>query len=112
VLNLTDLERWRRACKLVERNSRWKVSQEYVDWLRDLSISLAVEFLRDPESSVCLNYDPVGTRNITRAKRLRRSTKRITGAKPVTGIFEIPDDLTQHDPGPISIAPSNALFLT
>ena len=112
VLNLTDLERWRRACKLVERNSRWSVSQEYVEWMRDLSISLAIEFLREPESSMCLNYDPVGTRNITRAKRLRRSTKRLTGSKPATRIFEIPDDLTRHDTGPISLASASAISFT
>ena len=110
-LNLTDLERWRQACKLMRRNSRWSVSQEYVDWMRNLSISLAIEFLRGPESSVCLNYDPVGTRNITRAKRLRRSTKRLTGTRPVTRIFEIPGDLTQHDTGLLTIDPASAISL-
>jgi hypothetical protein len=95
ILNLTDLDRWRKACVFVENTSRWTISPEYVRRLRNLSISLAVEFLRDPENSLCLDYDPVGTRNITRAKRLRRTTRRATGAKPVNGIFEIPSDLSQ-----------------
>ncbi|RJP70942.1 MAG: hypothetical protein C4532_08395 [Candidatus Abyssobacteria bacterium SURF_17] len=96
MLNLTDLERWRGACNFIERNSRWKVSRQYVEQLRHLSISLAIEFLRDPENSVCLDYDPVGTRNITRCKRLRRTTTRMTGKKPVNGIFELPPELGRH----------------
>ncbi|MBI5118938.1 zinc dependent phospholipase C family protein [Candidatus Poribacteria bacterium] len=103
VLNLTDLERWHKACDFIEKNSRWEVSQEYVKWLRDLSISLAIEFLRDPENSVCLDYDPVGTRNITRAKKLRRTTKRQTGTLPIRGIFELPSSLSQHNMTPIRI---------
>lgn len=95
MLNLTDLERWQRACKFVERNSRWRLPEDYMQSLQSLSISLALDFLRDPENSVCLDYDPVGTRNITRAKALRRTTKRTTGAKPAKGIFEIPEELAR-----------------
>ncbi len=105
VLNLTDFERWREACDFVERNSRWSISPGYVKRLRDLSISLAIEFLRDPESSVCLDYDPVGTRNITRAKRLRRTTTRITGNKPVNGIFEIPAELSRLNTEAVELRP-------
>ncbi|GAB4344605.1 MAG: zinc dependent phospholipase C family protein [Candidatus Abyssubacteria bacterium] len=93
LLNLTDLDRWRRACAFVENSSRWAISSDYIKRLRNLSISLAVEFLRDPENSLCLDYDPVGSRNIMRAKRLRRVTRRTTGAKPVNGIFEVPEGL-------------------
>ena len=102
MLNLTDLERWRRATEFVERNSRWEISPEYITWLRDLSISLSVDFLSNPEDSVCLDYDPVGTRNITYAKKLRRTTTRSTGFKPSKNIFEIPEDLLQRDMSPIN----------
>lgn len=95
VLNLTDFDRWRQTCEFIERKSRWQVSQEYVERLRDFSIAMAIEFLRNPEASICFDYDPVGTRNITRAKRLRRTTRRATGLKPVNGIFEIPDELAK-----------------
>jgi hypothetical protein len=96
-LNLTDLKHWRRATGFVERNSRWEISLDYVQWLRNLSIALAVDFLHDPKNSVCLDYDPVGTRNILRAKRLRSSAKRLTGAGPKTAIFDIPDELIACD---------------
>jgi hypothetical protein len=95
VLNLTDFDRWRQACQFVERNSRWQISPVYINHLRDISISLAIEFLRDPENSLCFDYDPVGTRNIMRAKKLRRSTLRTTGEKPINGIFEIPEELAK-----------------
>lgn len=93
MLNLTDLDRWQQACNFFERNSRWRIPHGYIERLEELSISLAVEFLRDPENSVCLDYDPVGSRNIVRAKRLRRTTRRETGEKPVNGVFEIPPEL-------------------
>ncbi len=94
-LNMTDFDRWRQTCEFIERNSRWKVPQEYVNRMRNLSIVLAVDFLRDPEGSVCFDYDPVGTRNITRAKRLRRTARRATGAAPNSTIFEVPDELAK-----------------
>jgi hypothetical protein len=101
MLNLTDLERWRRASEFVERNSRWDVSEDYIRWLRDLSISVSIDFLKHPEDSVCLDYDPVGTRNISRAKRLRRRATRSTGIKPSENIFEISEDLLECDLSPI-----------
>jgi hypothetical protein len=107
-LNLTDLKRWRRATRFVERNSRWEISLDYVRWLRNLSISLAIEFLHDPENSVCLDYDPVGTRNILRAKRLRRSAKRLTGSRPKTAIFDIPEELFRCDITGIDVFSDNS----
>jgi hypothetical protein len=101
MLNLIDLERWRKASEFLERNSRWEISPDYIRWLRDLSISLSIDFLCDPENSVCLDYDPVGTRNINRAKRLRRNAKRATGKKPAQKIFEIPTDLAERCAGSI-----------
>ncbi len=101
MLNLTDLGHWRQAAEFVARNSRWEISQEYIRGLRDLSISLSIDFLSDPENSVCLDYDPVGTRNIVNAKKLRRSMRRSTGTKPMEKVFEIPEDLIRCDMSPI-----------
>lgn len=103
MLNLTDLDRWHKASRFVERNSRWEIPSEYMDSLRDLSISLGMDFLRDPSGSVALDYDPVGSRNIGRAKRLRRHTKRSIGNGPLENIFAIPPELAIH--GSISINP-------
>ena len=93
MLKLTDLDRWQRACRFVERNSRWEVSMEDIERLRNLSIALSINFLRDPHGSVCIDYDPVGTRNISLAKRLRRQTKRSTGNRPFEKAFRIPSEL-------------------
>jgi len=105
MLNMADLDRWQRASQFVERNSRWEISRSEIDRLRDLSIALSIDFLRDPNGSVCLDYDPVGTRNISRAKRLRRSVKRSTGSKPVEKIFDIPADLIAHGAFPTKFRP-------
>ncbi len=96
ILNLTDLDRWQRTSRFMERNSRWEISEDEINRLTDLSIALSINFLRDPSGSVCLDYDPVGTRNISRAKRLRRRARRSTGCRPVDKIFVIPDELSAH----------------
>jgi hypothetical protein len=101
MLNLADLDRWRRTCDFVERNSRWEMSFEEIQWLRNLSISLSINFLRDPNGTICLDYDPVGTRNISRAKRLRRQIRRATGRKPLKKAFQIPHDLAAYGSGAI-----------
>jgi hypothetical protein len=101
MLNLTDLDRWRKASEFVERNSRWEMPAEEILWLRNLAISLSISFLRDPGGAVCLDHDPVGTRNISRAKRLRRKIKRTTGASPKEKAFEIPSDLFAYGSSPI-----------
>jgi hypothetical protein len=93
MLNLTDLDRWRRASEFVERNSRWDMPPEYINWLRNLSISLSINFLRDPQGSLCIDYDPVGTRNIMTAKKLRRKSRRSNGGNPVEKAFLVPTEL-------------------
>lgn len=103
MLNLTDLDRWRKASVFVERNSRWEIAAEDILWLRNLSISLSISFLRDPSGSACIDHDPVGTRNISSAKRLRRRVRRSTGASPQEKIFEIPPDLLAY--GDVRIDP-------
>ena len=101
MLKLTDLDRWRKASEFVERNSRWEMPAEEILWLRDLSISLSISFLRDPGGSVCLDHDPVGSHNISRAKGLRRRIRRSTGTEPIEKAFEIPPDLLAYGSSPI-----------
>jgi hypothetical protein len=92
-LHLYDLKYWRDAVTVVSRNSRWKISREYIESLKRLSFCLTLDFLKNPEGAICFNYDPVGSDNIRNAKRRRRLVRRLTGESPTHGGFEIPADM-------------------
>jgi len=94
-LHLYDLEQWHNAVKVVSQNSRWEITREYIESLKELSFFLTLDFLKNPEKAICFNYDPVGSDNIREAKRRRRLVKRLTGKSPTKGGFEIPADM--HD---------------
>jgi len=50
---------------------RRRYFHQYLSLMLDLSRSLANDFLKHPETSVCLMYDPMGTRNLLLAKKKR-----------------------------------------
>jgi len=49
---------------VVNKNARYQVSQEYLDFMIHLSYRLVKDVLNHPYSSSCLSYDPIGSRNL------------------------------------------------
>lgn len=94
-IHLYNLHQWRRAVTLFSRNSRWNLTREYVEFLKNLSFALTIDFLDNPATARCLQYDPVGSYNIQEAKRMRRLMKRLNGHSPDDIGFVIPDDLLE-----------------
>lgn len=92
-LHMCDLNHWRNAVKIVSENSRWDINREYIESLKLLSFCLTLDFLKNPEGSVCFKYDPVGSDTIREAKKKRRLVKKLTGKSPTQGGFEIPADM-------------------
>jgi hypothetical protein len=92
-LLLYDLEHWRKAVTVVSQNSRWEISRQYIESLKQLSFFLTLDFLKNPKGAICFKYDPVGSDNLRDAKRRRRLVKKLTGEKPTKGGFEIPADM-------------------
>jgi len=92
-LHLHDLKHWRNAVHIVSQNSRWEVSREYIESLKELSFCLTLDFLKNPKGAICFNYDPVGSDTIREAKQRRRLVKSLTGKSPTQGGFEIPADM-------------------
>jgi hypothetical protein len=54
---------------LVNRASRYQISQDYVFFMLDLSYRLVKDFLTHPDSSPCLSHDPIGSDNLRLASR-------------------------------------------
>jgi len=54
---------------LLTKNSRYQISDEYVDTMVYLSSRLARDILNHPYSSPCLSYDPIGSENLRLASQ-------------------------------------------
>jgi len=48
---------------------RYRISTEYLAKMINLSFSVVKDFLKHPESSPCLEHDPIGSRNLRKAGR-------------------------------------------
>lgn len=60
---------------------------DYLAAMIGLSCRLVQDFLRDPESSPCLQHDPLGRHNLGLAKRTRRLPKRPRASIPLPGFM-------------------------
>ncbi|MBW1679466.1 MAG: zinc dependent phospholipase C family protein [Deltaproteobacteria bacterium] len=94
-LHIYDLDHWSQAVNLVSQNSRWEANRQYIEFLKKLSFYLTIDFLKNPETAICLNYDPVGSGSIREAKRRRRLIRKLNGKKPTEMGFEIPSEMIE-----------------
>jgi hypothetical protein len=53
----------------ITRNSRYMISPDYLDIMTGLSYRLVKHVLSHPDTSPCLAYDPIGSRNISLASQ-------------------------------------------
>ena len=74
------------------RAVRWRHFHGYLTLMLDLSRSLANDFLRHPESSPCLMYDPMGRQNLLLAKK-KSSFRRIFRTPRPAQRFDVDEDL-------------------
>jgi len=74
------------------RAARWRHFHGYLALMLDLSRSLANNFLKHPETSVCLQHDPMGTRNLLLAKKKQAFSRLFRNPRPVRR-FDVDKDL-------------------
>ena len=74
------------------RAVRWRHFHGYLAFMLDLSRSLANDFLKHPETSPCLLYDPMGRRNLLLAKNKRAFPRLSRTPRPVRR-FDVDKDL-------------------
>ncbi|OGV97257.1 MAG: hypothetical protein A3I04_01840 [Nitrospinae bacterium RIFCSPLOWO2_02_FULL_39_110] len=92
-INVNDIALWQKAVAMVSRSSRWDVKKKDIDFLNRVSINMIISLLKNPNSSLCFNYDPVGTDNLLSSKRKRRINIVLNGRYPVEKIFKIPEEV-------------------
>lgn len=66
-VKLTDFICGSPPMAVVNKNSRYRISPQYLDFMTLLSYRLVKDILNHPYSSSCLSHDPVGSRNLQRA---------------------------------------------
>jgi len=74
------------------RGTRGRVFHEYLAGMVDLSRRLVHDFMKHPESSPCLHFDPMGTQNLLTAKG-KRSFPRIFKAPATSPHFDVDEKL-------------------
>lgn len=95
-VHLTDLISWRERVEHVRAPAR-RLSRAEVSLLNNYSLNLILDFLRNPEKAVCLNFDPVGTDNTIRALRIRREGRGLFRRPVYNGEFEPPGEIRAMD---------------
>ncbi|MBI4377682.1 MAG: zinc dependent phospholipase C family protein [Nitrospinae bacterium] len=92
-INVNDIALWQKAVAMVSKNSRWDVEKKYIEYLNRLSVNMIINLLNNPGSSICFQYDPVGTDNLLASKRRRRIDIVLNGRYPIKKVFNIPQDI-------------------
>lgn len=75
------------------RSTRGRVFHEYLAVMVDLSRRLVYDFLKHPQSTPCLHYDPMGAKNLLIAKGKRSFPPRIFKTATTSPHFEVDEKL-------------------
>lgn len=73
-----------------------KITRKQVAVLNNYSINLILDLLKNRGNAIALDYDPVGTDNMIRARQIRRSGKRLAERANLERLFEIPDRIINN----------------
>jgi len=96
-INVNNIMLWQKAVTMVSKSSRWDVEKKYIEFLNRMSLNMIISLLKNPHSSLCLKYDPVGTDNLLSSKRRRRIAIVINGRFPVENGFDVPEEILKLD---------------
>jgi hypothetical protein len=68
-VKLSDFLNGSQPVGLMSKGSRYQISPVYLNFMINLAFRLVKDFLTNAESSTCLSYDPIGSRNLRLAAR-------------------------------------------
>jgi len=73
-----------------------KITKKQVVTLNNYSINLILDFLRNGQKALALEYDPVGTDNMIKARQIRKSGRKNVAGLDIEKLFEIPDAIVNN----------------
>ncbi|HNW92373.1 MAG TPA: zinc dependent phospholipase C family protein [bacterium] len=71
-----NLTAWQRFATGLARHLPWQPDPKYLPLLQNVTLGVALEYLRDPDGSRAVRYDPVGSTPLLAARRQRRAGTR------------------------------------
>jgi len=63
---------WSKTLNLISKRSKKNVAREYFLYLNKLSYKLIRDFLINEQKSLAIEFDPIGSKNLVGAKKMRR----------------------------------------
>ncbi len=76
------------------RSSRYQISNEYLVFMINLAYRLVKDFLTNRESSPCLSFDPIGSKNLSLASRNGILSRLFNIPRPMV-LFAVDQELLQ-----------------
>jgi len=93
-VRLNDLMVWRGNVEHAFEGNR-RITRKQVSTLNNYSLNLILDLLKKGKDSVCMDYDPVGTDNITESRSRKNSLRSRLKTGAVKDMFQVPDQILQ-----------------
>lgn len=81
-VKLTDYLNAFQSPSLFQRGPHYQISPDYISFTVGLSYRMVRDLLKNPESSPCLSFDPIGARNLLVAGRYRFLNRMYQAIRP------------------------------
>jgi hypothetical protein len=79
---------------MFQRSPHYRISPDYISFTVGLSYRLVRDLLSNPETSPCLGFDPIGTRNLLIAGRYRFFNRMCQALRPREApLFQVDEEL-------------------
>ncbi|HEX5520537.1 MAG TPA: zinc dependent phospholipase C family protein [Longimicrobiaceae bacterium] len=88
MIRFQDNDRWQSIFGTVLQNSRWSLSDDSMEAYTDRSFDYVIDYLRQRGAALAAGLDPIGDRNLSISKRVRRLAAREGLWKRAPGALE------------------------
>jgi hypothetical protein len=77
IMNLQKINQWHHKLEILSPKSKWVLHKKDRTRFREETILRITDLLKNKENAACVLYDPIGKKNLQRAKAVRRQLKGI-----------------------------------
>ncbi|MCK4846446.1 MAG: zinc dependent phospholipase C family protein [Deltaproteobacteria bacterium] len=77
IMNLQKINQWHHKLAVLSPRSRWVLHKKDRTRFRDETLGRITDLLKNGQKAACVSFDPIGRKNLTRAKAIRRQLKGI-----------------------------------
>jgi hypothetical protein len=92
MIRIQDNDRWQSVFGTMLARSRWDLSQQAVEGYLERSFDYVVDYLARRGEAICAGLDPIGDRNLTMSKQVRRMAMQDGAAQNPTLLHEMADN--------------------